>query len=130
MAIIRTDTSPELWQIVLDVLVALGTVGAVVADIAVRSCRPQYWLRYHAVWQPGQVQTAAGGGTGRRSAKNAARPLHQSREAHHPARPHHSPEAAPDAPNPRATVLKRPDDPSVTALIQSSGPPEATPGWA
>jgi hypothetical protein len=24
MVIIRTDTSPELWQIVLDVLVALG----------------------------------------------------------------------------------------------------------
>ena len=75
MAIIRTDTSPELWQIVLDVLVALGTVGAVVADTAVRSCRPQCRLRYHAVWQPGQVQTAAGGGAGRRSAKNAAAPM-------------------------------------------------------
>ena len=35
---------------------------------------------------------AAGGGAGRRSAKNAAVPLKQSREAHHPARPLHSPE--------------------------------------
>jgi hypothetical protein len=77
-----TDTSPELWQIVLDVLVALGTVGAVVADTAVRSCRPQCRLRYHAVWQPGQVQTAAGGGAGRRSAKNAAAPINRGDEAH------------------------------------------------
>ena len=35
---------------------------------------------------------AAGGGAGRRSAKNTAAPINQSREAHHSARPHHSPE--------------------------------------
>ncbi len=35
---------------------------------------------------------AAAGGADRRSAKNAAAPMDQSREAHHSARPHHSPE--------------------------------------
>jgi hypothetical protein len=34
----------------------------------------------------------AAGGADRSSAKNAAAPMHQSREAHHPARPLHSPE--------------------------------------
>jgi len=33
-------------------------------------------------WQPGQAEIAAAGGAGRRHAKNAARPLNQSREAH------------------------------------------------
>jgi hypothetical protein len=40
----------------------------------------------------GRLQTAAEGGADRRSAKNAAKPLNQSREAHHPARPLHAPE--------------------------------------
>jgi hypothetical protein len=34
---------------------------------------------------------AAGGAAGRRLARNADAPMHQSREAHHSARPHHSP---------------------------------------
>jgi hypothetical protein len=34
----------------------------------------------------------AAGGADRSSAKNAAAPMHQSRDAHHPARPLHSPE--------------------------------------
>jgi hypothetical protein len=40
---------------------------------------------------PGQAETAAAGGTDRRSAKNAARPINQSREAHLAACPLHSP---------------------------------------
>jgi hypothetical protein len=48
-------------------------------------------LRYHFEWQPSQAQMAAVGGADRRSAKNAAKPMHQSREAHHPARPLHPP---------------------------------------
>jgi hypothetical protein len=40
---------------------------------------------------------AAGGGAGRRSAKNAAAPMDPSREAHHPARPLHSPEGGQSA---------------------------------
>jgi Uncharacterized conserved protein (DUF2203) len=40
----------------------------------------------------GQAEIAAAGGAGRKSAKNADRPMHQSREAHHSAWPHHSPE--------------------------------------
>ena len=91
MAIIGPDTPPEPWQIVFHFLVGLGTVGAVVADAPVRSCCPQCRLRYHAAWQPGQAKIAATGGADRRSAKNADRPMHQSREAHHPARPLHSP---------------------------------------
>ena len=51
MVIIRTDTSPELWQIVLDVLVALGRVGAVVVDAPVRPCRPRCRLRYRLLAQ-------------------------------------------------------------------------------
>jgi hypothetical protein len=74
------------------VLVGLGTVGAVVADAPVRSCCPQCRLRYHAAWQPGQAQIAAAGGADRRSAKNAAAPINQSREALLAAWPHHSPE--------------------------------------
>jgi hypothetical protein len=38
---------------------------------------------------------AAAGGAGRRSAKNAAWPLNQSREAHHSAWPLHSPVGGP-----------------------------------
>ena len=41
---------------------------------------------YHRAWQPGQAWIAAEGGAGRRHAKNAARPMNQSREAH-PLRP-------------------------------------------
>jgi hypothetical protein len=37
---------------------------------------------HHPKWQPGQAEMAADGGADRRSAKNAARPLNQSREAH------------------------------------------------
>ncbi len=37
---------------------------------------------HHREWQPGQAWTAAAGGADRRSAKNAAAPLNQSREAH------------------------------------------------
>jgi hypothetical protein len=43
-------------------------------------------------WQPGQAWIAAAGGADCRSAKNAAAPINQSREAHHTARPLHSPE--------------------------------------
>jgi len=50
MVIIRTDTSPELWQIALDVLVA-GQVGAVVVDAPVRPCRPRCRLRYRYRWR-------------------------------------------------------------------------------
>jgi hypothetical protein len=49
-------------------------------------------LRHHSKWQPGQAEIAAEGGAGRRSAKNAAAPINQSREAHRSARPLHSPE--------------------------------------
>jgi hypothetical protein len=47
--------------------------------------------RHHGAWRPGQAESATAGGAGRRTAKNAAAPMDQSREAHHPARPHHSP---------------------------------------
>jgi hypothetical protein len=50
MVIIRTDTSLKLWQIVLDVLVALGRVGAVVVDAPVRPGRPRCRLRYRYRW--------------------------------------------------------------------------------
>jgi hypothetical protein len=49
-------------------------------------------LQDHFEWQPGQAQIAATGGADRRSAKNAAAPMNQSREAHHAARPLHPPE--------------------------------------
>jgi hypothetical protein len=39
-------------------------------------------MRYHPAWQPGQAEIAAAGGADRRSAKNAAAPMDQSREAH------------------------------------------------
>ena len=51
-------------------------------------------MPYHPGWPPGQVGIAAAGGADRRSAKNAAAPMDQSREAHHAARPLHSPEGA------------------------------------
>src|SRR5215203_3406062 len=51
----------------------------------------------HTEWQAGRSGIAAGGGAGRRSAKNADAPMHQSREAHHPARPYHSPLGGPCA---------------------------------
>jgi len=54
-------------------------------------------LRYHPECQPGQARTAAEGGADRRSAKNAAAPINQSREAHHSARPHHSPKGGQSA---------------------------------
>jgi len=47
---------------------------------------------HHDEWQPGQAWIAADSGAGRRSAKNAAAPIKQSREAHR------SPEAAAYAP--------------------------------
>jgi hypothetical protein len=53
-------------------------------------------VRHHSTWQPGPAETAAEGGAGRRSAKIAAAPINQSREAHHPARPLHSPEGSPE----------------------------------
>ena len=34
------------------------------------------------VWHPSRAQIAAAGGPGRRSARNADRPMNQSREAH------------------------------------------------
>ena len=39
----------------------------------------------------GRLEIAAAGGADQRSAKNADRPMNQSREAHHSARPLHSP---------------------------------------
>jgi hypothetical protein len=36
----------------------------------------------HPEWSPGQAEIAAAGGADRRSAKNTAAPMHQSREAH------------------------------------------------
>jgi hypothetical protein len=54
--------------------------------------RPLLW--HHPMWQPGSAEIAAEGGADRRSAKDADRPINQSREAHHPARPLHSPEGA------------------------------------
>jgi hypothetical protein len=42
----------------------------------------------------GRLEMAAAGGADRRSAKNADRPINQSREAHRSAWPLHSPEAA------------------------------------
>jgi hypothetical protein len=42
----------------------------------------------------GRLEIAAIGGADRRSAKNAAAPINQSREAHRSARPYHSPEGA------------------------------------
>jgi hypothetical protein len=61
---------------------------------------PSWWLtpspqvaggfRCCPMWQPRQAAIAAEGGADRRSAKNAAAPMHQSHEAHHTARPHHS----------------------------------------
>jgi hypothetical protein len=44
-------------------------------------------VRHHRAWQPGQAETAAAGGADRRSAKNAAAPMNQSREAHRLAPP-------------------------------------------
>jgi hypothetical protein len=41
-----------------------------------------------------RLWTAAAGGADRRSAKNAATPMNQSREAHHPAQPLYSPYGA------------------------------------
>ena len=52
-------------------------------------------------------------------------------EAHHPARPLHSPAGAIQPrtlPTHRRPSVKRPGDPPVTALLQPSGAPEATPG--
>ena len=46
----------------------------------------------HPTWRCARHLNAAGGGAGRRSAKNAAAPMNQSREAHHSAWPLHSPE--------------------------------------
>jgi hypothetical protein len=56
--------------------------------------------------------------------------MHQSREAHPlgAATPLPGGRTASDAPSPRATVQEAPGDPSVTALLQPSGPPTATPG--
>jgi DNA-binding CsgD family transcriptional regulator len=50
--------------------------------------------RRHRGWQARPAQIATAGGTDRRSARNAAAPMDQSREAHHSARPHHSREPA------------------------------------
>jgi hypothetical protein len=47
---------------------------------------------WHPEWQAGQALIAAAGGADRRSAKNADRPINQSREAHLAARLPHSPE--------------------------------------
>ena len=59
------------------------------------------WVRgvrhHHSEWQPGQAEIAAAGGADRRSAKNADRPMNQSREAHHSAWPLHSPEGGQSA---------------------------------
>jgi hypothetical protein len=48
----------------------------------------------HLEWLPGPAEIAAAGGSDRRSAKNADRPINQWCEAQHPARPLHSPEGA------------------------------------
>jgi hypothetical protein len=48
----------------------------------------------HPTWRYGQHLIAAAGSADRRSAKNAAAPMDQSREALLAARPHHSPEGA------------------------------------
>jgi hypothetical protein len=48
--------------------------------------------RYHVAWQPRQALIAAGGGAGRRSAKNAAAPMIKRAKRIHSARPLHSPE--------------------------------------
>jgi hypothetical protein len=52
-------------------------------------------MLYYAAWQPWQVEIAAVGGADRRSAKNEARPMRQSRKAHHSAWPLHSPVGGP-----------------------------------
>jgi hypothetical protein len=39
-------------------------------------------LFHDGEWQEGQTRTVAAGGAGRRPAKNAGRPMNQSREAH------------------------------------------------
>ena len=54
-------------------------------------------MPYHSAWQPGRHGIAAEGGADRRSAKNADRPLNQSREAHLAAWPLHSPEGGQSA---------------------------------
>jgi hypothetical protein len=54
-------------------------------------------LEYHCKWPPGRVEIAAAGGADRRSAKNADRPLNQSREALLAAWPLHSPEGGQSA---------------------------------
>jgi hypothetical protein len=41
-------------------------------------------MLHHPAWQPGQAEMAAAGGADRSSAKNAATPINQSREAHAP----------------------------------------------
>ena len=45
----------------------------------------------------GRLILPAAGGADRRSAKIAAAPINQSREAHHSARPHHSPKGGQSA---------------------------------
>jgi hypothetical protein len=61
-------------------------------------------MRYHLEWQPSPAEIAAEGGADRRSAKNAAAPMDQSREAHRSARPLHSPEGGH---NPHVTGTSR-----------------------
>src|SRR5829696_5587455 len=60
-------------------------------EVSCVAARPPREL-HHDEWQPAPAWVAAAGGAGRRSAKNADRPINQSREAHHPAWPLHSPE--------------------------------------
>jgi hypothetical protein len=54
-------------------------------------------LEHHDKWPTGQTETAAAGGADRRSAKNADRPINQSREALLAARPLHFREGQPVA---------------------------------
>jgi hypothetical protein len=74
-----------------------------------------------------QALTAAQGGADRRSAKNANRPMNQSREAHHSASPHPSPEGV-YSPGRSETVHEATSDPSVTASLQPSGHQRPRPG--
>jgi hypothetical protein len=87
-----------LLAVTLDTLTAVGPLPALGAAHARADRRAiEGSARARPPYYPvaiGRAGIAAAGGADRRSAKNADRPMNQSREAHHAARPHHSPEGA------------------------------------
>src|SRR5829696_3107626 len=82
---------------------------------------------HHREWQSGQAEIAAEGGADQRSAKNAARPMNQSREAHRSAWPLHSPEGGRSTSGPgvltsAATRHSRPNTPAGAGADYAAAP--------